>query len=104
MRRDRASIAASRRSLRSPGLPLERKVATNGMADAGDVLGAKASGKEPAIRPLYVVDLRRELVFGRAPVIHDEDARSHHLGDVPKRLSVSVHRSDDCAAGVTAQH
>jgi hypothetical protein len=60
-------------------------------------------GKEPAIRPLHVNDLRRKLVFGRTPVIHDEGVRSHHLGDVLKRLSVSVHRGDDCTAGVAVQ-
>ncbi len=69
----------------------------------GDVLGANAAGKEPAIRPLNVIDLRGELVFGCTPVIHDEGACCHHLGDVPKRLSVSMHRGDDCAAGVAMQ-
>jgi hypothetical protein len=73
------------------------------MADTRNVLGANASGEEPAICPLHVIDLRGELVFGRTPVIDDESACSHYLGDVPKRLSVSVHRSDDCAAGVAVQ-
>jgi hypothetical protein len=59
--------------------------------------------EEPTISPLHIIDLRRELVFRRAPLTHDEGASAHHLRDVPERLSVGVHRDDDRAAGVAVQ-
>ncbi len=50
-----------------------------------DMSGSCATTCSPSrrrqLRPLNVIDLRGELVFGCTPVIHDEGACCHHLGD-----------------------